>query len=62
VNGDNYELCWVISGQILFHLPHERLTLHAGDAIQFDGILDHRYEAVENARFLLIHIQKPKRF
>jgi transcriptional regulator with XRE-family HTH domain len=62
VNGDNYELCWVISGRILFHLPHERLTLAPGDAIQFDGILDHRYEAVEDSRFLLIHLQKPKRF
>jgi transcriptional regulator with XRE-family HTH domain len=62
IHSDNYEICWLISGRLVFHLPHEELTLTAGDAIQFDGILDHRYEALEESRFLLIHLQKSKRF
>jgi transcriptional regulator with XRE-family HTH domain len=62
IHADCYEICWVVSGRILFHLPHENLTLAAGDSIQFDGILDHRYEAVEDSRFLLLHLEKPKRF
>ncbi len=61
VHSDDFEICWVISGKVVFHLPHEELVLATGNAIQFDGVLDHRYEAVEESRFLLIHLQKPKR-
>lgn len=62
VHSDDFEICWVLSGRIVFHLPHEKLVLASGEAIQFDGVLDHRYEAIEESRFLLIHLQKPKRF
>lgn len=61
IHSDDFEICWVISGRVVFRLPHEELVLVAGDAIQFDGVLDHRYEAVEESRFLLIHLQKPNR-
>jgi transcriptional regulator with XRE-family HTH domain len=62
IHSDDFEICWVLSGRVVFHLPHEKLVLTSGEAIQFDGVLDHRYEAIEDSRFLLIHLQKPKRF
>jgi mannose-6-phosphate isomerase-like protein (cupin superfamily) len=62
VHPDDYEVCWVLSGRLLFHLPHETQELHAGDAIQFDGVLDHRYEALADSTFMLLHLRKGKRF
>ncbi|MBN1865529.1 MAG: helix-turn-helix domain-containing protein [Victivallales bacterium] len=62
VHQDDYELCWVLEGRLLFHLPHERTELKSGEAIQFDALLEHSYEALEDSRFLIIHIRKSKRF
>ena len=62
IHADDYEVCWVLSGHLIFHLPHERHELHAGDAIQFDGVLDHSYEAVDDSQFLLVLLRKDKRF
>lgn len=62
VHGDDFEVCWVLSGRLRFCLPHEQHELASGDAIQFDGILDHSYEALEDSSFILIHLTKEKRF
>lgn len=62
VHSDDYEVCWVLSGQVRFRLPHETHDLAAGDAIQFDGVLDHSYEAVADSQFFLVHLRKEKRF
>jgi len=59
---DNYELCWVIKGKIRISLPNEKHVLNAGDALQFDAILEHRYEALANLEVVILHIQKGKRF
>ncbi len=62
VHRDDYEVCWVLAGKILFRLPAETHTLGPGDAIQFDAILDHTYEALEDSEILIIHLRKDKRF
>jgi uncharacterized cupin superfamily protein len=62
VHRDDYEVCWVLSGKILFRLPSENHPLGPGEAIQFDAILDHTYEALEDCELIIIHLRKDKRF
>ncbi len=62
IHADNFELCWVQRGTLLVQLPKERHELHAGDSLQFDGALDHTYEALDDCDFLIIHLKKGKRF
>jgi len=62
IHADDYELCWVFSGKLLIQLPKERHELSAGDSVQFDGALDHTYEALEPSDFLILHLKKGKRF
>ena len=62
IHRDNYELCWVIDGKVNFFLPGERHELKKGDSIQFDAMLEHTYEVVEDTEMLFIHILKDKRF
>lgn len=62
VHRDDYEVCWVLSGRVSFRLPAEVHELSAGDAIQFDAILDHTYEAIEDCEIVIIHVRKGKRF
>ena len=59
---DDYELCWVLRGKLKFTLPKETHILSAGMSIQFDALLHHSYEALENVEMLLIHLRKGKRF
>lgn len=59
---DDYELCWVTKGRLMFYLPNERHELGAGDSIQFYALLEHTYEALENCEIILVHIRKGKRF
>lgn len=62
VHGDDYEVCWVLKGQLQFELPNETHTLKSGDAIQFDAILAHAYEAKVDSQFLILRLRKEKRF
>lgn len=62
IHQDDYEVCWVLKGKLLFQLPHEQNELGAGDAIQFDALLEHTYEAIEDTEFIIIHLRKGKRF
>ncbi len=62
VHGDDYEVCWVLSGHLTFRLPNETHELGSGDAIQFDAVLEHTYEVKEDAMFLIVRLLKEKRF
>lgn len=62
VHRDETELCWVLSGRLKLSLPHEVCDLSAGDSVQFDAIQEHTYEAVEDTRFLILHLRKDKRY
>ena len=59
---DDYELCWVLRGCLRLSLPEEELLLRQGMAVQFDALLQHRYEALEDTELVIVHLQKPKRF
>lgn len=62
VHRDDYEICWILAGKVLFCLPAETHTLGPGEAIQFDAIFDHTYEALEDCELIIIHLRKGKRF
>jgi transcriptional regulator with XRE-family HTH domain len=62
IHRDDYEVCWVLSGKLSIALPHERHQLKSGEAIQFDAILPHTYEALENCQVIVLHLRKGKRF
>lgn len=62
IHGDDYEICWVLKGRIQFRLPHEVHELQAGEAMQFDAILEHSYEALADSELMIVHMRKGKRF
>lgn len=62
IHKDDYEICWVISGKLIAHLPYEKHELKNGEAIQFDALMEHAYEVIEDCKVLIIHIKKGKRF
>ncbi len=62
VHHDDHEICWVLEGSLEVELPRERHTLKTGDALQFDAVQEHTYEALENTEFVLIHLRKANRF
>lgn len=62
IHSDDYEICWVLEGQVRVVLPHERHVLKAGQCVQFDAILEHTYEVIEACRVLILHQKKAKRF
>lgn len=62
IHQDDYEICWVLEGEIKLQLPRETHHLEAGDGVQFDAILEHTYEALETSSFVILHLRKGKRF
>ena len=59
---DDYELCWILKGELLFTLPEETHILSAGESIQFDALLPHTYKALRDSEIVIVHLQKGKRF
>lgn len=59
---DDYELFWVLKGKIRFFLPKETCELSSGQSIQFDALLPHTYEALEDSEIIITHLKKGKRF
>ena len=51
-----------MKGKMRFSLPGESYELKNGDSIQFDALLPHDYEALEESEIILIHLKKGKRF
>jgi len=62
IHHDDYEVCWVLGGSIRIVLPHETHDLKVGDALQFDAVLEHTYEALEACEIVILHLNKGKRF
>ena len=58
---DDFEVCWVLSGAVMVELPQERQRLDAGQSLQFDAILEHTYQVLEDCRMIIQHISKGKR-
>ena len=62
IHRDDFEVCWVLSGHLRITLPNERHDLRTGQALQFDAVLPHSYEAVTDVEVIILHLAKPKRF
>jgi transcriptional regulator with XRE-family HTH domain len=62
IHRDDFEVCWVLNGHLRITLPSEKHDLRSGQALQFDAILPHSYEAVTDVDVLILHLTKPKRF
>ena len=59
---DDYELCWVLKGKLRFSLPNETYELSGGESLQFDALLSHTYEVLEDCEIIITHLRKDKRF
>lgn len=59
---DDYELCWVLKGGLRFSLPRESYEVRQGMSIQFDALLEHTYEALDDSELIIVHLKKGKRF
>lgn len=59
---DGQEFIYMLSGQMLFTINDEKLTLHAGDSLYFDSTNVHRTCAVGKrpAKFICVFIQQQK--
>ena len=62
VHHNEYELFWVLSGVVRLILPNEQHVVKAGEAIQFDAVLAHSYEVLEDSEMVLTHIRKGMRY
>jgi transcriptional regulator with XRE-family HTH domain len=62
IHRDDFEVCWVLRGHLRIRLPSEQHDLRSGQAVQFDAILPHSYEAVTDVEVIILHLAKPKRF
>ena len=61
-HGDEFELCWVLSGKVRVKMMHEQHTLSSGESVQFDAVLEHSYEILEDATLVIVHLTKQHRF
>jgi transcriptional regulator with XRE-family HTH domain len=59
---DDFELCWVLKGKLKVHLPSETTLLSPGMCIQFDALMPHTYEVLEECEVFIVHLKKDKRF
>jgi transcriptional regulator with XRE-family HTH domain len=62
IHREEHELCWVLRGCVRLVLPGQSTLLRAGDCLQFDAILEHSYEALEDSELILVHTKKDKRY
>jgi transcriptional regulator with XRE-family HTH domain len=61
-HGDDHEICWVRRGRVHVAFSHEQHTLGSGEALQFDAVLPHTYEILEDAELVIAHLTKTHRF
>jgi transcriptional regulator with XRE-family HTH domain len=62
VHRDDYEVCWVLKGTVRITLPDEQYDLQEGEALQFDAILEHTYQALADCEIVILHLTKGNRF
>jgi len=57
-HADDYEICLVLSGKLCLHVRDSSYEVNAGQAVRFDCIFEHSYEAVEDTNFIHVIIAK----
>ncbi len=58
VHENDYEYLYVLRGQVSLVLPGEAYVLNAGESMQFDAILRHSYEALQDSEIFIVHQRK----
>jgi transcriptional regulator with XRE-family HTH domain len=51
---DDYERCFVIDGRLKVNVRENEYTLGAGEALVWDSLYDHAYEAMEATTFIKV--------
>lgn len=62
IHRDDTELCWVVKGKLKLFLGEVTHTVQSGESIQFDALLPHTYQTIEETEVLIVHLRKGKRF
>ena len=57
-HGDDYEICYVLSGKVLLNVKNSTYEVGEGQAVRFDCIFEHYYEMLEDSTF--IHVLTAK--
>ncbi len=61
-HGDEFEICWLLSGEMVIALPREQHRLLPGQAVKFDAALEHSYSILKDSEMFIIHLEKTHRF
>ena len=61
LHGDDLESCWVQKGKVKIELPNETCILDAGMSLQFDALMPHSYEVLEDCEIIIVHLKKGNR-
>ena len=62
VHREDSEMCWVRRGKVAITVADKRYVLEVGAALQFDALLRHEYEVLEDCEIFIAHLKKGKRF
>ena len=62
VHREDSEMCWVLRGKVAITVAGKRYLLETGTALQFDALLRHEYEVIEDCELVIAHLKKGKRF
>jgi len=62
VHREDSELCWVRRGRVAITVAGKRYLLGPGTSLQFDALLRHEYEVLEDCELFIAHVKKGKRF
>ena len=62
VHKEDSEMCWVQEGAVEIFVAGHRYKLEQGMSLQFDALLDHEYNVLEDCKLIITHLKKNKRF
>jgi quercetin dioxygenase-like cupin family protein len=62
IHEDDYEVVFVLKGQIRLSTALGDFSLKAGEAMQFDAVFAHSYEVLKDCELTVLHLKKEKRF
>ena len=55
-------MCWVQEGIVEITVAGYRYKLEQGMALQFDALLDHEYNVLEDCKLIITHLKKNVNF
>ena len=62
VHREDSEMCWVQEGVVEITVAGQKYKLEPGMSLQFDALLYHEYNVLEDCKLIITHIKKNKRF